>query len=243
MEANKLKVGIFVPCCVDQFSTRTARNMVALLKGVGFLCEYPSEQTCCGQGLYLNGDRAGAKQLGDKMIEMFRPYDYVVTCSSGCVAYAKRYFEELFRNSTNHNESRKFVDKLYDITDFLVNEVHYQPHNVAFPHRVVFLDHCRTLRDYGLKEEPRQLLRAINGLELMPYPDSDVCCGYSGSFTNFFEPISTEMARRKVEAALKVGAQYIVSTEPSCLMHLQSYIDQVGLKIQCKHIVDVMCGQ
>lgn len=240
MAANRLTVGIFIPCCIDQFSVQTGKNMVGLLERIGCECVYPVEQTCCGQALYMNGDRESARLLGERMIDMFDPFDYVVTCSSGCVAYMKKNFEDLFRNSSRHNKFPKFIDKLCDITDFLVNVMHYTPEGVEFPYRVAFMDHCRTLHDYGLKEEPRQLLRAIGGLELVEVTDGGVCCGYGGSFANYFEPISTEMVRQKVDAYVRAGAQYIVSTEPTCLMHMQSYIDKEGIDIQCRHIVDIL---
>ena len=242
MTANRLKVGIFIPCCIDQFSVQTGKNMVNLLQRIGCMCDYPVEQTCCGQELYLNGDRESARMLGERMIDMFLPYDYVVTCSSGCVAYMKKKFDDLFRNSSRHNEFPKFINKLYDITDFLVNVVHYTPEGVTFPYRVAFMDHCRTLHDYGLSEEPRQLLRAISDIDLVEVSNGGVCCGYGGTFANFFEPVSTEMVRQKVDSYVNAGVQYIVSTEPTCLMHTQSYIDKAGINIQCRHIVDILAS-
>lgn len=243
MDTNRLKVGIFIPCCIDQFAPQTGQNMIKLLSNLGCNCLYPDQQTCCGKGLFMNGDKEGAKQLAERLLEMFRGMDYVVSCGSGCVAYLKKYMGTMFHNSTYHNEYPKFLVKLMDITDFLVNVLHYKPENVVFPHRVVFLDHCQTLRDYGLSEEPRKLLSSLSGIELMELPTKAICCGATGSFVNHFEPISTEMAMQKVDSALRLGAQFIVGTEPTCLLHLQSYIDKEGLNIQCRHIVDLLVGE
>lgn len=239
MESNKLKVGIFVPCCIDQFYPQTGMKMIALLQRLGCNCTYPVEQTCCGQDLYLNGDREGARLLAEKMINMFQPYDYVVGCSSGCVAYMKRFFGEMFYNSSYHNEFGKFTNKVMDITDFLANILQYTPSDRIFPHKVAVLDHCRTIHDYGLFDEPRTLLKAINGLELVELHDHS-CCGFGDTFANYFEPISTEMVKQKVAAAQTAGAEYIVSTEPTCLMHLQSYLNKEGIDIKCCHIIDLL---
>ena len=240
MDAKRMNVGIFIPSCVDQYWPQTGINLIALLRRLGYTCFYPDQLTDSGQVLYMNGDREGAKDLGQRMINAYRDCDYVVSCGSGDVAYAKRFFGELFFNTASHNECHRLADKMYDVSDFLVHVAHYTPTDVTFPHRVVFMDHCRTLRDYGLHDEPRQLLSAVNGLELLELSHPGVCCGKDYVLSNHFEPISTEMARQKVDDALHVGAQYLVGTEPSCLLHLKSYIQQVGLNLQCKHLVDIL---
>lgn len=240
IEGKSLKVGVFIPSCIDQFSPQTGRNLLHLLRQAGCQCYYPSPLTDSGAELYFSGDREGAKMLGERLIEMYKDCAYVVSCGSGDVAYVRRYFGELFNNTAYHNESHRFAEKMFDISHFLVHVAHFVPSGLSFPHRVAFMDHCRTLRDYGIKEEPRQLLQAIDGLELCEIAHQGICCGFGSVFTNSFEPISTEMARQKVNAALVVGAQYLVSTEPSCLMHLQSYIDKVGLNLQCRNFVDLM---
>lgn len=249
MLANNIKVGIFVPCCVDQFAAQSGLRMIKLLQDNGVECFYPTEITCCGKALFVNGDREGAKALGEKMIDTYSDYPYVVSCGSGCVAYIKKYFSQLFHNTTFHNSYRQFADKIYDISDFLVNVMHYTPTNVSFPHSVAFLDHCNTLRDYrctahpdkvGLSEEPRQLLRAIEGLKLVEIEQADVCCGYGGHFANMFTPISNSLAKRKIDNIMAAGAEVITSTETSCLLNLKSYIDKNGLKLKCVPFIDIL---
>ena len=245
-----MKVGVFVPCCVDQFAATTEMNMLGLLKRAGLVCHYPAETTCCGKELYHQGDRDAAKSLGEKMIYLIGDCTHIVSCGSACVTYMKVHFARLFHNTTLHNNYRQFVDSTYDISDFLVNVVHYRPEGVRFPHKVAFMDHCTTLRDYrcvahpdrpGLHDEPLQLLQAVEGLQLVEMEQSDVCCGYGGLFANHFTPISDSLARRKAANAIAAGAEYIVSTEMSCLLHLQSFIDKAGLPVKCIHIVDLLC--
>lgn len=249
MSTNDMKTALFVPCCVDQFAPQTAANALLLLRREGANPHCEPEATCCGKALYNGGDREGAKQLGERMMELFGGYTHIVMCGSGCAAYIKRNFEALFRNTTYHNEHHAFTERCYDLCDFLVNVLHYRPHDIRFAHRVAVLDHCGTRSDYisaahprqrGLHDEPRQLLAAVEGLELVEPEWGDVCCGYGGTFAQHYTLISDDLAKRKVEAALAVGAEYIVSTETSCLLHLQSYIDKHGINLQCKYIGDIL---
>ncbi len=252
MTGNITKVGVFVPCCVDQFAAESGVRMMKLLQGMGLQCHYPEEFTCCGKSLYHQGDRDSAKNLGEKMIELFDDCSHIVSCGSGCVTYMKVHFGKLFHNTTLHNNYRQFVDKTYDLSDFLVNVAGYHPTNVNFHHRVTFMDHCTTSRDYictahpekkGLRDEPRQLLREVNGLELVEMEQGDVCCGYGEQFANYFTPISDSLAKRKVDNAIATGAEYIVSTEMSCLLHLRSYIEKNNMPMKCLHLVDVLCNE
>ena len=237
---------------VDQFAAATGFKMVELLQGLGLDCFYPPDLTDCGMVLYNQGDRDGAKTLGERMINQYEDCDCIVSCGSAAVAYMKVHFRHLFHNTTFHNNYRHFVDKLFDISDFLVNVKHFSPKGVRFPHRVAFMDHCTTRRDYvctahpdrkGLVDDPRELLRSVEGLELVEMEQGDVCCGFGGLFANQFAPVSDEMARRKAENAIAAGAEYITSTEMSCLLHLQSYIDKVGLALKCVHLVDIITGE
>ena len=111
-----------------------------------------------------------------------------------------------------------------------------------FNHIVTYHDSCAALREYGLVEEPRKLLANVKGLELREMKDTDVCCGFGGTFSVKFESISTAMAEQKVKNALATGAEYIVSTDSSCLMHQQAYIDKHALPIKTIHIIDVLAS-
>ena len=112
----------------------------------------------------------------------------------------------------------------------------------SFPGVVTYHDACSALRDYGLKNEPRILLENVRSLELKEMKNTDVCCGFGGTFSVKNEPISTAMAEQKVQNALETGAEYIVSTEASCLMHLEGYIKKHRLPIKTLHIADILAS-
>ena len=107
---------------------------------------------------------------------------------------------------------------------------------------VTYHDSCAGLREYGLKDEARRLLSNVKGLELREMKENDVCCGFGGTFSVKFEPISVAMAEQKVKNALATGAKYIVSTDSSCLMHLQGYIDKQGIPLKTIHIIDLLAS-
>lgn len=248
MTTDRIKVGLYVPLSIDQFSPVTAWNAIKLLESMGLECYYPTELTSCGMEMYHLGERETAKRLGEQMIEMYEDCHFVVSISSAAVVYMQQQFGKLFHNTTKHNSYRQFIDKCLDLSDFLVNVAHYSP-TASFPHIVAYLDHCTTIRNYrcvahpdvvGLKEEPRKLLSSVQGLKLMDMAQADVCCGYGGNFANEFTPISDSLAKRKIDHALSMNAEYIVSTEPSCLFHLQSYIDKRDIPLKCLYIADVL---
>jgi L-lactate dehydrogenase complex protein LldE len=113
----------------------------------------------------------------------------------------------------------------------------------VFPHKVTFHDSCHALREYKIKDEPRQLLKHVKGLEIIEMDDSESCCGFGGTFSAKFKGISQAMVEQKVEDALSTGVEYIVSTEASCLMNIKGYISKNKVPLQAIHLVDILVGE
>lgn len=235
-----MKTGIFIPCFIDQIMPDTGLNMVKVLKKAGVEVTYNPAQTCCGQIAFNDGFWEQAKHLGEKFIKDFIDYDYVVGPSASCIGMVRNYYPEMFYNSAWHNENKYLSKKIYELTDFLVNQIKHPNLGGRFQTRITFHDGCTALREYGIKEEPRILLSNVDGLDLVEMNDSDVCCGFGGSFSVKHEAISTAMAETKVQNAIYTGAEYIVSTEASCLMHLDAYIKKHQLPIKTMHIADLL---
>jgi L-lactate dehydrogenase complex protein LldE len=141
-----------------------------------------------------------------------------------------------------HIEYKKLKRNIFELTDFIVNVMQVQDVGATFESVVTYHDSCAALREYGIREEPRILLRHVRGLELREMNDSDVCCGFGGTFAVKHEAISTAMAEQKVLNALDTGAEYIVSTDASCLMHQEGYITRNHLSIKVIHIADVLAS-
>ena len=235
-------VDIFIPCFVDQIYPETGMNMVKLLEKAGMKVNYNPNQTCCGQMAFNSGFWDEAKAMGTKFIKDFPNDRPVVSPSASCTGFVRNYYDKLFFNSALHNEYKQLQKNMFEITDFLVNELQFTDFNAEFTHKVTYHDSCAALREYGIKEEPRQLLSKVKGLELVEMEYTDVCCGFGGTFSVKNEPISTAMAEQKVEYAMATGAEYIVSTDSSCLMHQEAYIKNKKLPLKTIHIINVLAN-
>lgn len=237
-----MEVDIFIPCFIDQVYPETGFNMVKVLEKAGVKVHYNQNQTCCGQMAFNSGFWDEAKKLGEKFIQDFNRNRPVVGPSASCIGYVKNYYDELFYNSAVHNECKYLQRNIFEITDFLVNVMQVNNLGSVFEHKVTYHDSCAALHEYGLKNEPRELLKQVKGLELIEMAESDTCCGFGGTFSVKFEAISTAMAEQKVHHALDTGAEYIVSTDSSCLMHQAGYINKHKLPLKVAHIVDVLAS-
>ncbi len=237
---DDMEVGIFIPCFIDQVMPETGLNMVKVLQKAGVRVAYNPEQTCCGQVAFNGGFWEEAKCVAEKFIRDFSEYQYVVGPSASCIGMVKNYYPQMFYNSALHNENKYLSQKIYELTDFLVNVSKTIDLGARFDAKVTYHDSCAALREYKLGNQPRILLGKVQGLELVEMKDTDVCCGFGGTFAVKHEPISTAMAEQKVQNALDTGAEYIVSTEASCLMHLEAYIKKQQLPIKTIHLADLL---
>jgi L-lactate dehydrogenase complex protein LldE len=235
-------VDIFIPCFIDQIYPQTGMNMVKILEKLGVDVHYNGNQTCCGQMAFNSGFWDEAKEMGAKFIRDFPNDRPVISPSASCSGMIKSYYPWLFHNTALHYEYKQLKKNMYEFTDYLVNVLKVDEIGAEFNHVVTYHDSCAALREYGLRDEPRTLLSKVKGLTLKEMKNNDVCCGFGGTFSVKFEPISTAMAEQKVKHALETGAEYIVSTDSSCLMHQQAYIDKHHLPMKTIHIIDVLAS-
>ena len=236
-----MTVDLFVSCIIDQFYPMTAMNTLKLLKAAGVEVEYNPEQTCCGKFAFNSGYIEDAKALGEKFLHDFPNNRPVVGISASCVGFIKTRYKELFYNTSLHLEHKRLISNIYELTDFLVNQLHKDYFEAVFPHKVAYLDSCSSLRELGLKNEGRQLLTKVNGLELVEMKHPEICCGMGkGLFALQHEAISSSLADKKLKEAMEAGAEYLITNDISCLMHLDSYAKKQKLPIEVIHIVDVL---
>jgi len=233
-------VDIFIPCFVDQVYPQTGFNMVKVLEKLGCAVNYNTEQTCCGQPAFNAGYWDECKEVGEKFIGEFHSERYIVSPSASCTGFVKNYYSEMFHNSVLHNDCKQVQKNMFEFTDFLVNVLKITDIGAVLNGVATYHDSCAALREYGIKREPRTLLEKVKGLELREMKNTDTCCGFGGTFSVKFEPIAVGMAIEKVKNAQEVEAEYIISTDISCLMHMEGYIKKQKLPIKCMHIVDVL---
>lgn len=237
-----MKVQLFIPCFIDQLYPQTAFNMVKVLEKAGCTVDYNTNQTCCGQPSFNAGFWDESRDVCAKFIKDFRGSEYIVAPSASCVGFVRNYYMKLFENSSYHNDVKDLQKRIYEFSDFMVNILKVHDVGASLNAKATYHDSCAGLRECKIKTEPRTLLANVKGLELVEMDDVETCCGFGGSFAVKFEPISIGMADQKVGNAKRTGAECIISTDISCLMHLDGYIRNKGLGLQTMHIADVLAS-
>ena len=237
-----MNVQIFIPCFVDQLYPSVGFNMVKVLEKAGCTVSYNTNQTCCGQPAFNAGFWGEAKDVCKKFLKDFSGEEYIIAPSASCVGFVRNYYEKLFEHSTQQTEIRNIKSRIYELSDFLVNVLHYTDFNASLNAVATYHDSCAALRECKLKQEPRVLLNNVQGLQLIEMNDVETCCGFGGSFAVKFEPISIAMADQKVTNAAETKAEYIISTDMSCLMHIDGYIKNKGIHLKVLHIADVLAN-
>lgn len=235
-------VHIFIPCFVDQLYPQTGFNMVKILEKFGCNVHYNTEQTCCGQPAFNAGFWNEAKAVCSKFIKDFEGAEYIVAPSASCVGFVRNYYGKLFDNSSIHNEVKTLGARTFEFTEFLLKVLNVKDTGATLNGVATYHDSCAALRECHIKQGPRILLENVKGLTLREMKDVETCCGFGGTFAVKFPSISVNMGEQKVEHAADTGAQYIISTDLSCLMHQQGYIDGKGLNIKTMHIADVLAS-
>ena len=238
-----MEVQLFIPCYIDQLYPETGFNTLKILEKSGCKVKYNPQQTCCGQPAYNSGYWKEATQLAEKFLTDFQVDTPIVSPSGSCTGYIIHHYGKLI--SSDKELTKKFElmkDNIFELSDFLINVLKIEKLDAHFPHKVTYHDSCSALREYGIKEEPRKLLSMVRGLELIEMTESETCCGFGGTFAVKNNAISSAMAEKKVRNALETGAEYIVSTEASCLMNINGYCKKNNISITGIHLADVLTG-
>lgn len=237
-----MDVQLFIPCFIDQLYPSTAFNMVSVLEQAGCTIHYNTNQTCCGQPAFNAGFRQQSADVCTKFLRDFSGADYIVAPGASCVGFIRNYYSTVLDDSYAY-EISNVAGRLHEFSDFLVNILGIQNTGAVLNGKATYHDSCAALRECKIKTEPRKLLQNVQGLELIEMNDVETCCGFGGSFAVKFEPISIAMADQKISNALATGADYIISTDHSCLMHLDGYIRHNNLKLQTMHLADVLASR
>jgi L-lactate dehydrogenase complex protein LldE len=235
-----MDVEIFIPCFVDQIFAQTAQNFVKILEKVGCNVHYNRNQTCCGQPTFNSGYWNETRDIASKFLNDFDNERIIVSPGASCSGFIRNFYPELFEGTASEAKAKLIGGRLFELCDFLVNKLKIDDLGASFPHKVTFHDSCSALREYGIKTEPRRLLEKVKGLQIIEMEESETCCGFGGTFSVKHSAISSAMAQQKVEFALETGAEYIVSTEASCLLNIHSYIEKNNLPIKTIHIADII---
>ncbi len=247
-----VKVGLFVPCFVDQLRPRVARATLALLERLGVEVEYPLEQTCCGQPMANAGCERDALDAYRHFAEVFSRFEYVVAPAGSCVHHVRHHYDVLDQTVA----VRRVRERTWELCRFLTDVLRVRSIDAAFPHRVGLHLGCHGLRGLGIgkggERGPEQgrvdggpaatLLGMVRGLTLVALDHPDECCGFGGTFAVTEPDVSARMGRDRVADHERHGAEYIVSGDVSCLLHLEGVIRRRGLALRTLHVAEVLAG-
>jgi L-lactate dehydrogenase complex protein LldE len=164
----------------------------------------------------------------------------VVIASGSCGAMLKVFYRELFAGQPEQDAAARLAGKCYEFSQFLVERLGVADLGASFPYRVTFHDGCHGLREMGIRDAPRKLLSHVRGLELVEMQEAQTCCGFGGTFAAKFPMISTAMGEVKIDSAAATGADFIVSNDTSCLMHIQGLLSRQGRVMKTLHLAEVL---
>jgi L-lactate dehydrogenase complex protein LldE len=239
-----MRVTLFIPCFIDSLYPQVGVAIVKILERLGHEVDYPEAQICCGQPPFNSGYWDEARVVAERQLAVFRDAEVVVSASGSCGAMFKVFYGELFKDRPQQAEAKALANKTFEFSEFLVNKLGVRDVGARFEEKVTFHDGCHGLRELGTKAAPRELLRAVKGLELIEMGEAESCCGFGGMFAVKFPQISTAMAEVKCNSIIETGVEYIVSNDSSCLMQIQGYMNRNSPRvIKSMHLAEVLVQQ
>lgn len=238
--ASRPRVALFATCLVDLVRPSIGFAAATLLEKAGCVVEVPP-QTCCGQPAFNSGDRRNARDLALQMIEAFEGYDYVVVPSGSCGGMIAKHYPELFEDDPGLSvRAQKLAGKTHELVSFLTDVLGVM--RVAAKHAgtCTYHDSCSGLRELGIKSQPRRLLASVEGLELVELKDSEVCCGFGGTFAVKYGTISDQIVSEKAANAVATGAKTLLAGDLGCLLNIAGKLSRMGSEIEVRHVAEVL---
>jgi L-lactate dehydrogenase complex protein LldE len=241
-----MKVGLFVPCYVDQFYPQAAIATFQLLEKLGVEVEYPVKQSCCGQPMANSGFEHLTKDCNELFIESFSKFDYIVAPSGSCVLHLKDHLH----SEENHNEAAQLKGKIFELVEFLTDILQVKKLDASFSYKVGLHQSCHGQRGLKLSQmselvapafsKPEYLLNMVQGIELIDLKRKDECCGFGGTFCVTEEAVSVKMGKDRVSDHVNGGAEYITGVDMSCLMHMEGIIRRQKRNVKVVHIAEIL---
>jgi L-lactate dehydrogenase complex protein LldE len=238
-----IKVEILIPCFIDQFKPETGLNMVKVLEKAGCMVHYNPEQTCCGLPAFNAGYWEDSRQVAEKFLNEISTDKNLVCGAGACTAMIRNSYDLLFQNSSYHNKYRQLQKKSFELSEFLIDVLKIENLGSKFEGKVAFFDSCQASEHCKIKTQPRQLLQQVEGLELAELPKQGLCCGFGGTFSVNSEALSVSMAKEVIDQVIESGAKYLISTDYSCLIQIDSILKKQGnTGIEVLHIADILAS-
>ncbi|SFJ68300.1 L-lactate dehydrogenase complex protein LldE [Paenibacillus sp. UNC496MF] len=235
-----MKVSLFITCLSDALYPRVGEAMVRLLANYGVTLEFPSVQTCCGQPAFNSGYWKEAREAAQTIIAAFEDADFVISPSGSCTGMIHHYPKLFEHDPVMLEKALKLQEKSYEFTQFLVQVLGVTDVGAHFPHKVTYHPSCHGSRLLGVKEEPLLLMERVNGLELVPLPFANDCCGFGGTFAIKMSDISGAMVSEKTDHVLETEAEVLVGLDMACLMNIAGNLRFRDKPVRVMHLAELL---
>lgn len=241
-----MRIGLFIPCYIDQFYPQVGFATLELLQKLGLDVHYPLQQTCCGQPMANTGAEKEAIPTYINFVRNFSQYDYVVSPSGSCVYHVREHYNIMEQT----NEVKKVRNNTFELCEFIVDILKMDDLKIEYPHKVGIHQSCHGLR--GLKlgtpselvaesySKVHRLLANAKGIEIINLDREDECCGFGGTFSVFHPNVSASMGKDRLSDHQRNGAEIITATDMSCLMHLEGIARRQKQNIKAVHIAEIL---
>ena len=238
------RVGLFVTCLVDMFRPTVGLAAVALLERAGCVVEVPAQQTCCGQPAHNSGHRRDAADLARQVVAAFDGYDYVIAPSGSCAGMLREHYPALLGDDPAWAQrAHRVARRTHELVSFLVDiRGVSEVEGTAYQGTATYHDSCSGLRELGIKDQPRQLLRTVSGLSLTELPGAEICCGFGGTFCVKYPQISERMVADKAADIVATGAPLLLAGDLGCLLNMAGKLSRDGAPVQARHVAEVLAG-
>ncbi|MGB7287724.1 MAG: (Fe-S)-binding protein [Salaquimonas sp.] len=241
--SETVRVGLFVTCLVDLFRPSVGFAAVKLLEEAGCEVFVPVSQTCCGQPAYNSGDKADTADIAKDVIKAFEEFDYIVAPSGSCAGMLSKHYPELFANNKEwRDRSKKFGMKVFELVSFLTDVMKIETVEADVTAKITYHDSCAGLRELNIQSQPRKLLQSMPGVTLTEMKNSDVCCGFGGTFAVKYSDISNSIVTEKIGHIEKAEAELLLAGDMGCLMNMAGKLRRQGAKTEVRHVAEVLAG-
>ncbi len=239
--ATRPTVALFATCLVDLFRPTVGFAAAKLIEEAGCTVVVPENQTCCGQPAFNSGDRATAKAIARQIVDAFETYDYTVVPSGSCGGMIVKHVPELLADDETYAaRARRLAARTFELVSFLVDVRKMTRVPASFHGSVTYHDSCSGLRELNVKRQPRQLLGSVDGLELREMKDTEVCCGFGGTFCVKYPDVSNNMVKKKTRNIAETGAGTVLAGDLGCLMNIAGKMSREGKPIMARHVAEVL---
>jgi len=236
-----MKVSLFITCISDMFYPNVGKSVVGLLERQGVTVDFPEEQTCCGQPAFNTGYYDETRTAAKHLINVFENSEYVISPSGSCVAMVRHFYPKLFEGDANWQSKVKSLgEKMYEFSEFMIKKLKVTSLDASFPGVATYHQSCHMSRGIGIVDQPLQLLKMVNGLELKDLPYKEDCCGFGGTFAVKMHEISEKMVAEKAQHIESTGAQFLVGSDMACLMNIGGYMHRHKMPVQVYHVAELL---